>query len=397
VGAERAGDARFGLRRQALVDIGLALLVLVVVSTAVTANVGGTAPEPHLVAYSFGAVLGGLMLVRRRWPTATLVLTATVLVVYYMLSFPPVGLAVPVAAALYSAAEHGRTAWAIGTACSLLVVSTLARIREGDSVAYLLGLEFATSAGLMAAVIALGDSVRARRGWRNELGKQVRAVELEREREAAARVQQERLRIARDLHDLLAHTVSVISLHTDVARETLREDPETAERSLVAARAACSGAVRELRATLGALRVTADGEEDRQPLPTLDELDTLVSSVRAAGLDVQIRTSGTRPAMTAVADATTYRVIQESLSNTLRHAQAHNVVVELHYRDDAVLLLVRDDGQGSDLGRPGTTTEGWGIIGMRERLALLGGSVRVRSQRGGGFVVEAFVPVKGEA
>lgn len=114
------------------------------------------------------------MLVRRRWPVATLLVTVAVLIGYYALSFPPIGLAVPVAAALYSAAEQGRQRWAIGTAGALLVMSTLVRVAEGDDPGYVLGYEFAASAGLMGAVIALGDGVRARRGWRAELDRRAR-------------------------------------------------------------------------------------------------------------------------------------------------------------------------------------------------------------------------------
>src|SRR5262245_34839567 len=161
------------------------------------------------------------MIGRRRWPVGVLLVTAAGLLVYYMLGYPPVGLAVPVAAALYSAAEAGRLRWAIGTAAGLVAVSTFFRIREGDDLAYLLGYEFAVTATLMAAVIALGEAVRSRRGWQAELRRQARAADLEREQETAHRVEQERLRIARDLHDVLAHTISIVSLHSDVAREAL--------------------------------------------------------------------------------------------------------------------------------------------------------------------------------
>ncbi|GAB3479984.1 sensor histidine kinase [Amycolatopsis cihanbeyliensis] len=375
-----------GARRGLAFDIGLGMLVLVVVGTAITANleVEGSSPSP--AAYAFGALLGSLMLLRRRWPVGTLLVTAAALIVYYMLDYPPVGLAVPVAAALYSAAEQGRLYWAIGTAGALLLISTAVRISEGDDLAYLLGFEFAGSAGLMATVIALGDGVRSRRNWRAELGKQARAAELEREREAARKVEQERLRIARDLHDLLAHTVSIISLHTDVAREALRDDPDTAQRSLVSARTACSDVVRELRATLGALRGT-DGAH--VPAPGLDRLAELVDTATAAGLRVRVRTTGSPAPLPAISDATAYRVVQEALSNVLRHADARTVHIELDYREDAVVLRIEDDGRGSGQ-QPDSA--GWGIVGMRERLALLGGELRARPRPGGGFLVQARIP-----
>ncbi|MFE2756290.1 sensor histidine kinase [Actinosynnema sp. NPDC059335] len=366
-------------------DIALAVLVVVVVGATIAANIGDTSP-PDPVAYALAVVLGGVMLVRRRWPVGTLLATTGVLLAYYTTSFPPVGLAVPVAAALYSAAERGRVRWAVGVSVALLVVSTAARAREGDDLAYLLGYEFVGSAALMASVIALGDAVRSRRGWRAEVRRQARAAELEREREAARRVERERVRVARDLHDLLAHTVSVISLHADVAREALEDDPDTARRSLAAVRAACGDVVRELRATVRALRAS----DDRAPVPGLDRLDDLVASTRAAGLDVRVEVTGSRVPLPAVADAAAYRVVQESLSNVLRHADARVVHIGLRYSGDGLRLTVRDDGRGPD-----GEGAGWGIIGMRERLALLGGTLRTQAPPGGGFLVEAeFPPVE---
>lgn len=373
-------------RRRRAVDVGLAMLVLVVVGTAILANAedGGTSPSP--AAYAFGALLASLMLLRRRWPVGTLLLTAATLITYYMLDYPPVGLAVPVAAALYSTAEQGKTYWAIGTAAALLLTSTTVRIAEGDDLAYLLGFEFASSVGLMATVIALGDGVRSRRNWHAELARQARTAELERAREAARKVEQERLRIARDLHDLLAHTVSVISLHTDVAREALRDDPDTAQRSLTSARRACSEVVRELRATVGALR-NADGEPP--PAPGLDRLAELVDTATATGLDVRVTTTGRPFPLPVVSDVTAYRVIQEALSNVLRHADARTVLIELDYGDHAVALRIEDNGKGAD-GPP--ESSGWGIVGMRERLTLLGGELQARSRPGGGFLVQARIP-----
>ncbi|MGW5052643.1 sensor histidine kinase [Actinokineospora sp. NPDC004072] len=372
-------------RKQLAVDLGLAMIVLVAVGTAITANIGGPPAAPALPAYAFGAVFGALMLVRRRWPVPTLVITAVALLGYYALSYPPIGLAVPVAAALFSAAEHGRLRWAVGTAAALLAISTGVRIGQGDDPAFLLGLEIPTSAALMAAVIALGDGLRSRRGWRAELAKQARAADLEREREAARRVEQERLRIARDLHDLLAHTVSVISLHTDVARESLRDDPDTAERSLTAARAACGDIGRELRATLHALREA----DDPVPPPGLDRLGDLLATATAAGLDARVRTTGRPVPLPAVSDATAYRVVQEALSNVLRHAEATTVRVELDYGEDTVLIRITDDGRGAE---PGDQAASWGLVGMRERLALLGGDLSTRSRPGEGFVVAARIP-----
>ena len=194
--------------RALVVDIALGVLVFGVLATAITADLAASTQQPA-AAYGFAVGLGALMLVRRRWPVATLLVTAAALLGYYALDFPPVGLAVPVAAALYSTAEAGGLRWAIGTAVGLVTVSTFFRVREGDDLAYLLGYEFAVTATLMAAVIALGDSVRSRRRWRAELRRQADAAQAEREQEAAHRVEHERLRIARELHDVLAPLRSI--------------------------------------------------------------------------------------------------------------------------------------------------------------------------------------------
>ncbi|MEV4219041.1 sensor histidine kinase [Nonomuraea sp. NPDC049725] len=434
--AEEAVTIR-GERRQQAADLGLAMVVLVVVGTAISANVGSAGAEPPVAAYGFGLLLSGLMFVRRRWPVATLVVTAAALLVYYLLSYPPVGLAVPVAAALYSAAEQGKLRWAVGTAVALLVISTTARTAHGDDPAYLYGFELATSVGLMAAVIALGDTVRSRRGWRAELDKQARAARAEREREAARRVGEERLRIARDLHDLLGHTISVISLHTDVAREALRDDPDAAERSLAVVRDACGDVVAELRASLRALREPPLADQGRlaptrgladqgrvapmrgladqgrlAPVPGLDRLDELARPAREAGLEVGVSVRGTPVPLPAVADATAYRVVQEALVNVLKHAEAHRVEIELAYGEEALVVRVTDDGKGGPgegkggpgegkggfgdgKGAPGEgegLDGGWGIMGMRERVGLLGGTLRVSSRPSEGFEVEARVP-----
>ncbi|MCP2253527.1 Signal transduction histidine kinase [Prauserella aidingensis] len=381
-------------RRNLLIDTALGMVVLIVVGTAVTANVGGDGTASP-AAYAFGALFGALMLLRRRFPVAVLVVTATALLGYYMLSYPPIGLAVPVAAALYSAAECGRLYWACGTALALLVVSTAVRLTEGDDLSYVLGLEAPTSAALMIAVIALGDSVRSRRGWRAELDRQAAAAALEQEAEAERRIEQERVRIARDLHDLLAHTVSVISLHTDVARETLHDDTATAERSLTAARTACRDAGRELRATVDALRSPQDGSSHdtaADTRPGLNRLGELVDTATAGGLHVDVRTTGTPHALPVVSDVTAYRVVQEALSNVLRHAGATSAVIDVGYGDDAVTVRVSDDGRGAS---PADPAGGWGITGMRERLTLLGGTLRIRTEPGEGFDVTARIPLRG--
>jgi signal transduction histidine kinase len=301
-----------------------------------------------------------------------------------------------VAVALYSAGEHGRTRWAIGTALVLLGVSTAVRMREGDDLAVLLGYELASQSALMLAVVALGDAVRSRRRWRAELRRQAAAAELEREREAAARVQQERLRIARDLHDVLAHTLSVVTLHGNLADEALADDPPdvpAARGAVTAVREAAGGATRELLATVGLLRTP----DDEGPVPGLDQLDHLVSASAAAGLTVRLEGTCGLTDVPAVVSTTAYRIVQESLTNVLRHADADAVTVQLDQGQAELRVRITDDGRrGRPVDPVSPVSPGYGLAGMRERAALLGGRLDAGPAERG-WVVEVVLPVRGKS
>jgi signal transduction histidine kinase len=393
VGGRAVRPGRAGGSTGALVDVGLAVVVALVVAAAVVADVAPGAREPDALAYLFAVGLGAPMLVRRRWPVATALVTVAMLMLYHALDYPPVGVAVPVAAALYSVAESGRLRWAIGIAFGLISASTWFRIREGDDVAYLFGIELAASVTLMAAVIVLGDDLRARRGWQAEIRRRARLAEAEREQEAARRVEQERMRIARELHDVLAHTVSVISVQSDVASEALREDPGGAETALAAIRAASREALGELRSTVGLLRRQA-GPEPRGPVPGLAQLDRIVGSAADAGLAVAVRVDGRPVQLPVVVDTAAHRIVQESITNVLRHAGAARATVELRYRPEALTVRVTDDGRGGPAAADGS---GFGLQGMRERVALLGGDFRAGARPQGGYLVEASLPLGGRA
>ncbi|MEV4461642.1 histidine kinase dimerization/phosphoacceptor domain-containing protein, partial [Microbispora sp. NPDC049633] len=208
----------------AVLDVVAGAVVTAVIAVAIGANVGGTSAPPagaYLAALGFGA----LLTVRRRFPLLVLLVSAAGLFGYYAAGLPPIGLALPLAAALYVAAEAGRVRWAAGTAVVVAGVSTLFRLLEGDDPAFLFGLETTSAVALMAAVIALGDGRRSRRLLRAEMRRREEAAAAEREREAARRTQEERLRIARELHDALGHTTTVISLQAAVAAEALPGDP----------------------------------------------------------------------------------------------------------------------------------------------------------------------------
>ncbi|MGW4497553.1 sensor histidine kinase [Micromonospora sp. NPDC004336] len=385
----RAAEAPVGAWPARVWDLIIGVAVSTVVAVAITANLGGDRGR-DAIAYLFAVALGALMLVRRRAPVAVLLASAAGLVTYYVAGYPPVGLALPVAAALYSAAEAGRLRWAVLVAFALLASSTGFRTAQGEDVAYLFGFELAYIIATMAAAIALGDGVRSRRLWRREQRWRLRQLERDHARETARRVEEERLRIARDLHDVIAHHISVISLHTGVAGEALDDDPSAARAALGHVRSATTQVARELRTTLGLLRDPATAEP-RQPVAGLAGLDALVAGTRATGLRIAVDRRGELTGLPASVDSTAYRLVQEALTNVLRHAGATAVEIDVVRRPDSVAVAVRDDGRG----RRGDSPYGHGLGGIRERAALLGGTVAAGNRPGGGFEVRAELPLGG--
>ncbi|MEY7973894.1 sensor histidine kinase [Saccharomonospora xinjiangensis] len=367
-----------------VLDAVLAVAVTSVVAVAIAADLGGTrGPEPVAFLFAFG--LGALMFVRRSYPVLTLAATVAGIIGYYLADYPPIGLAIPVAAALYSTAEAGRATVALAVASGLLAVTTAFRLAEGDDPAYLLGYEFASTAGLMAAAIALGDGVRSRA-----------LLAAEQERRARHRMEEERMRIAREVHDVLGHTVTVISIQANVATEAVDDDPEAVRAALGVIRTAADGAVRELRATVGLLASPED--PSRAPVGSVRHLDTLIRATSESGLPVNTTVEGVPRPLPSAVDSTAYRIVQEALANSLRHAKATRADVALTYADDRLLISVADDGRGRqsspDDAEEGGLWTGNGLRGMRERAELLGGMLTVESSPGRGFRIEAELPLE---
>jgi signal transduction histidine kinase len=249
---------------------------------------------------------------------------------------------------------------------------------------------------LLAAAWVLGQSVRQRRAHAAEL--EDRAVRLEREREEKARqaATQERLRIARELHDVVAHSLSVIGVQAGAARLVLDSDPNPARaREAVASiEATANRAMTEMRRSLGILRDTERSGVALAPLPGLHQLPALLDQVRAAGLPVAMTVEGTPRSLATSIDLSLYRIVQEALTNALKHARATRAEVVVRYAAHDITVEVTDDGRGSSpsAGR----REGAGTIGMQERVALFGGELRVGSRSQGGYAVRASLPVSAE-
>ncbi|WP_142103893.1 sensor histidine kinase [Pseudonocardia cypriaca] len=369
-------------------DALLALAVFCLMAAAVVTDAGPAGRA--VVAYAFAAGFGALILASRRCPVGALAATAAGLVVYYSFDLPPVGLAAPVAAALYAAAYHGRPFTAAGIGAALLLVSVSFRLIEGDDVSYVLGIALGSDAVLMVAVIALGDATRSRRALRAQMASQAAAAADERRREAARQVDIERIRIARELHDTLGHTMSVITLQSAVAEEALDAGSAAdARRAVTTIGDAARSAMSELRATLG---TWLGRPGTREPPPGLDRLGALTDNVTRSGLPVDLKITGDVKGVPTVVGTTAYRVVQEALTNALRHAEASQVTVLVRAAATELNLEVRDDGRGAPNGR--LIEPGHGLRGMTERVTLLGGTVHAGNVDGGGFRVQAHLPLK---
>jgi signal transduction histidine kinase len=242
-------------------------------------------------------------------------------------------------------------------------------------------------------LISAGVMVVTFRMWQLHVREvEQRAEEAERTRDETARrkTMEERLRIARELHDSLTHSISVIQIQAGVAVHLARKRGEEAPPSLLAIQEAGADAVRELRATLGVLRSEEDGDGSG-----LRQMDSLAARARAAGLPVTVTVTGAERPLPPEVDQAAYRIVQEALTNVSRHAGHASASVHLHYTPQTFSVQVTDDGNGTaggDGSRP--SGPGLGLVGMRERVSALGGRLQAGPQNGGGFQVRAELPAR---
>ena len=315
---------------------------------------------------------------RDRWPLAAVVAAVGAADVYIGLGYPygPIFLSVVVALFHGVQAGHRRGTWSLAAAgYGGYVVASLVdpRADRGPSPAHL-----ALVAGWLALVLAVSEVARVRR---DQLAERERAEHEEKQR----RTSEQRLRLAQELHDVLAHNISLINVQASVALHLIDEHPDQARPALTTIKEASRDALHELRTALDLLR---RGEEAaRAPAPRLADLEMLVAGVRASGLEVQLEHDDPVPPLPAAVELAAYRIVQEALTNVTRHAHAHAVTVRLAY-DDGVTVEVADDGIG------GPVDTGNGIAGMRERAAALGGTVEAGPRPGGGFCVSAHLPAR---
>jgi signal transduction histidine kinase len=381
-------QARLRILPPRAVDIGLALAVAAAMALTISvAEEPDATRSPDALAYLLGMGVPALLLLRRRWPLGVLAGSVGLLSVYYGLDYPAFSAAVALAVPAYSAAVAGRVVPAAALLAAFVVVGgTVARLDEGESLAEVLRDSLITDAALLAALLLLGEAVRNRRAWAEEVRGRLLRAEQEREREAERRVQQERLRIAREMHDVLAHTIAAINVQAGVAADVIDDAPEKARESLLDIRRQSREAMAELRATVGVLRDGAT-EVPRVPAPGLAELDGLIERADRAGVHVDVTLTGEARPLPGAVDLTAYRVVQESLTNVVRHARTSAARLRLHYDPEALVVRVEDDGRGTENG-----ADGYGLTGMRERVAAVGGTFEAGAAPGGGFCVHATLP-----
>ncbi|MFI7120475.1 sensor histidine kinase [Amycolatopsis sp. NPDC049868] len=355
------------------IAVGVTVVLLV---TALSDEDTTTSPSGYVAL-----VAGGLALVaHRRAPLTVLAVTAVC-----ALGYQAVGFTVPAVAylvAVYAAVRAGHRIGAVAGSVLMIVALPLVLLASANASSVSEVLAQSRDALQLAWLIAAGAAGEALRQAER------RADEAERTREETARrrADEERLHIARELHDSLTHQISVIKVQAEVAVHLATKRGEAVPESLLAIREAGREATRELRATLEALR-----DDETNPPHGLDRIPDLVERAQAAGLDATLTIDGRRHDLPVAVDRTAYRIVQESLTNIARHAAATTASVRIDHRPGALAIQVDDDGKAT----PGTAPiPGVGLLGMRERVTALGGRLDAGPRDAGGFSVRAELPVE---
>jgi signal transduction histidine kinase len=376
-------------RRSLAIDTAVALCATGVELGSVAD--GGAAASPLSIVLA--AVAGGALVLRRSAPLAVLATTLASAAAIVALGDEPAGVAGGIALYTTAAICERKVSLAalVPTAAIAAVLSATTADAEGRQASALFGATVAVL--LVVGVWALGAYAQTRRRYTRAL--EERAAHAEREREQLARiaVHEERASIARELHDIVAHSVSVMLVGVRGARDVLRTSPDVADDTLARVETSGQQSLAELRRILALLRAPEHGAESR-PQPSLAELDELVADYRDAGLPVHLELTGEPQPLPGGVELSVYRIVQEALTNVLKHSHPTRVTVTLAFRASCLDVEVADDGTGVE--HDGAAT-GHGIVGMRERVALLGGELETGRRVGGGYRVAARLPIGGDA
>ncbi|MDX2704901.1 sensor histidine kinase [Streptomyces sp. PA03-6a] len=355
------------------IALGVAALLL---GTGLPKAHPGTSPD--VIGYVLLSAGGLALAARRRAPLTVLVITGLCAVGYQAAGFDV--LSVPYLVAVYGAVRAGHRAVTVAASVTMLVALQLTALvfHDGPAGEALAQARHVLEVAWLIAAFAAGEALRQA---------ERRADEAERTREETARrrADEERLHIARELHDSLTHQISIIKVQAEVAVHVARRRGEQVSEALLAIQEAGREATRELRATLEALR-----DDDTTPPRGLDHIPDLVEQANSAGLATTLTIEGQRTDLPAAVGRTAYRIVQEALTNVARHASAATASVRIDYRADSLAIQVDDDGKAT----PDTVPKpGLGLLGMRERVTALGGRLLAQPRSERGFTVRAELPV----
>lgn len=326
---------------------------------------------------------------RRRWPERVAVVVAALTVPFWVLGYVDLGTTIAMLLLIYTVAAHvdRPRSLRLGLALGLLLTAVMVAGVVADD-EDLPAIAVVANAIVFATAWTIGDAVRSRHAYLREVEARAEAAERGREQAAQRAVHEERARVARELHDIVAHSISVMVVQASAARRVIDRDPARSAEALGVIEQTGRTALDELRGLLSVLR---DGTPETVPQPTVDDLPDLVQHCRDAGLDVTLEVLGDRPELSAVVSLTVYRVVQEGLTNVMKHAGPARAEITLRYGAE-VVVEVADDGRGPMAHHhPGAS--GQGLIGMRERVELFGGSLFIGARPGGGFRLRATIPV----
>ncbi|MER6997803.1 sensor histidine kinase [Streptomyces sp. NPDC000410] len=357
---------------------------------------GSRTPEVRSVMLM--VLAAGTLVFRRRAPMAVLGVTGGLAFVELVVSDQRAPVAMAAVIALYTVASRTDrpTTWRVGLLT--MTVLTASAMLSGSAPWYSqenLGV-FAWT-GMAAAA---GDAVRSRRAFVDAIRERAERAERSRDEEAKRRVAEERLRIARDLHDVVAHHIALVNVQAGVAAHVMDKRPDQAKEALAHVREASRSALNELRATVGLLRQSGDPEAPTEPAPGLAVLDELLGTFRNAGLPVELARTDHGTALPAAVDLAAYRIIQEALTNVQKHAGADaKAEVSVVRVGRTVEVTVLDNGAPEPAPAPDEDRGhgGHGLIGMRERVTALRGTLTAGPRYGGGFRVQAILPVNSHA
>ncbi|WP_433472448.1 sensor histidine kinase [Spirillospora sp. CA-142024] len=360
-----------------------------------------------------GVLLSGVsciaLLWRRDHPRVIVAVTTACAVMMTVLGYLPTALLMaPLMVALYSLAVHtdrsatrvhGLTATALVVGVDLLVGfdDLSLDLRGPDGATDGLLLKGAGPVAYLLLSIVFGSAVRLRRAYLREATARAEHAERSREEEARHRVAAERMRIARELHDVVAHHLVLANMQAGTAAHLMRTDPEQVTKILTDLSGTTSSALRELKATVGLLRQAGDPDVPTEPAPGLARLPDLTGSFQATGLTVTVSTEGRPRPLSPGVDLTAFRIVQEALTNVTKHAATAAACVRLVYAHDRLTVtIVNDHGAGADGPAPAAPERdgGFGLIGMRERALSVGGRLQAGPRPGGGFQVTADLPLQ---